>query len=72
MTCGHVLADKWEYYKKRCDELKKTKVKEDQTNEKQDKYFDAPLTKDILDELELTRQCCRRHFLGHVDLIEII
>ena len=27
---------------------------------------------EILDELKLTKMCCRRHFLGQVDLIDLI
>ena len=70
MTCGKVLADKWEYYVKRCNELKaeKGKSKEAQTP----RYFEKNTTGQVLDELELTKMCCRRHFLGHVDLIETI
>lgn len=26
----------------------------------------------LLDKIKLTRVCCRRHFLGHVDLIDKI
>lgn len=59
-TCGKVLADKWEYYKKKVEELKK------QSKE------DNPPTKEILDELGLDKYCCRRIMLGHVDLIDEI
>ena len=76
-TCGKVIADKWDYYSKRVEETKKnvdveeakTKKKSDDENELAfyDKYHGK-----ILDELGLTKLCCRRHMLGHVDLIETI
>jgi len=68
VTCGKVLADKWEYYKKKCEELEKKSA--DKTNNPDSKYFKEPYRKDILDELELDRYCCRRHMLGHVDIID--
>ena len=74
-TCNKVLADKWEYYVKECEkkEIKQKKDREmKQNNETGIQYFDGNFSKDILDSLGLTKQCCRRHFLGHVDLIETI
>lgn len=59
-TCGKVLADKWEYYKKKVEETKKESKEEN------------PQTKEILDELGLDKYCCRRIMLGHVDLIDEI
>ena len=69
MTCGKVLADKWEYYVKRCDEIKSKARGQD---EEQPRYFEKHATGKVLDEIDLTKMCCRRHFLGHVDLIETI
>lgn len=63
MTCGKVLADKWEYYKSKIQQLEKKKTH---------KNFDTIQTKEVLDEIGLTRYCCRRVFLGHVDLIDEI
>jgi len=34
--------------------------------------FDEIRTGPILDKLGLTRYCCRRHMIAHVDLINII
>jgi DNA-directed RNA polymerase subunit N (RpoN/RPB10) len=64
-TCGKVLADKWEYYKRECENLEK---KKDQKSEI--KYFSQIQTKEVLDRLGLDRYCCRRHMLGHVDIID--
>lgn len=76
-TCGKVLADKYEYYKQKSKELEKSIDLEKMTIEDinvnaADTYFDSTKKKDLLDELGLNRICCRRHMLGHVDLIEII
>ena len=68
MTCGKVLADKWEYYKQTCEEMKKNDEKK--SEDTQPKYFVEPFTKEVLDKLGLDRYCCRRHMLGHVDIID--
>lgn len=70
-TCGRVLANMWEYYCKRIEELK-TKDSKDQATTEDSLSFDTFKSKIVLDELGLDRMCCRRHMLGHVDLIDII
>jgi DNA-directed RNA polymerase I, II, and III subunit RPABC5 len=65
VTCGKVLADKWEYYKKEV-----AKLQSDKQDPALTKYFTEPFTKDILDKLGLDKYCCRRHMLGHVDIID--
>jgi DNA-directed RNA polymerase I, II, and III subunit RPABC5 len=78
-TCGKVLADKWNYYQKKQKELVKSVNVDSLTIEdinvnsmKQNIFFDEHGTSSILDELGLKKMCCRRHMLGHVDLIELI
>ena len=83
-TCGKVLADKWEWYqresKKLAHEHEKRIVDMDDLNDmlasnaSKDrlKNFDNVLRGKLLDELGLNRMCCRRHMLGHVELIEDI
>ena len=79
-TCGKVIADKYDYY---VTEMKKlsgekdgsaaasaSKKKKEETEGLRD--FDEIRTGPILDKLGLTRYCCRRHMIAHVDLIEII
>lgn len=61
-TCGKVIADKWEYYVKKCEEL--------ENNKENSKYFEEPFKEKILDELELKKYCCRRMILTHVDIID--
>jgi len=68
-TCGKVLADKYRYFQ---EEVRKEK-KDNNLDEDSVIY----LTKEnisktaegiILDKLNLTRMCCRRHMLTHVDI----
>lgn len=76
-TCGKTLADKWDYYEEEVKKLEK-KLEEDQEKKKtpvdteDPKYFDKVRSGKILDELGLTRYCCRRHMLGQVDMMRVI
>ena len=68
-TCRNVLANKYQYYLR---EVRKIKI------ERGDNPDDVVyLTKDsaqktpegiVMDNLKLTRMCCRRHMLAHVDI----
>ena len=61
-TCNHVIGDKWEYYKRETEHL-----------DKDDASAAGKKTRaEVLDELGLKRICCRRHFLGHVDMMDKI
>ena len=67
--CGKLLADKWRGYQRELRKLKGDKAEERL-------YFDGakvPATpeKQVLDALN-NNQCCRTHFLTHVDLIQKI
>ena len=73
-TCGKILGDKWTYYK---SEVEKIKIKEGSSVEDTVINVNSKTIKPtpegrVLDKLELTRYCCRRIMLGHVDLIDII
>jgi DNA-directed RNA polymerase subunit N (RpoN/RPB10) len=67
-TCGKVLADKYETYKKLVvkhkGDMEETIV--NVTNVKKTAEGKA------LDELKLTRYCCRNVMLSHVELIDVI
>ena len=64
-----VLADKYRYY---LEEVRKKKLAQSTnldkivylTKDVQDKTPEG----EVLDELGLTKMCCRRHFLTHVDI----
>lgn len=68
-TCGKVLADKYLYYQK---EVRKIKL-EKNIDENNVLYLDENNTKKtpegiVLDKINLTKICCRRHMLTHVDI----
>lgn len=68
-TCGTVIADKYRYY---CEEVRKRKMKRDLQVEKviylTPEYSTKTPEGEVLDELNLTKMCCRRHMLTHVDI----
>jgi DNA-directed RNA polymerase subunit N (RpoN/RPB10) len=70
VTCGKVLADKWEYYKKKVEELKNQDKAKPNGAENPTFVTEIYTTGKILDELGLTKYCCRRHMIGHVDIID--
>lgn len=70
MNCGKAIADKWLYYQERLRALKGDAAEVPF-------YMDGttvPNTpeKKVLDELKLTRICCRKHFLTQKDLMDKI
>jgi len=70
VSCNNVLAGKWLPYL----EIVKKYKKEDNRKEDDGITYLTQETKKsaegrALDELGLTRTCCRRHMLTHVDLI---
>ena len=71
VTCGKVIADKWNKYQ----ELVKGNPehgKQSDTINVNSSDIQKTVEGKVLDELGLKRYCCRRHLLTHVDLIEII
>jgi DNA-directed RNA polymerase I, II, and III subunit RPABC5 len=72
VTCGTVLADKYQYY---LEEVKK--LKEEQGLEPNSVLYykkemsNKPIEKTpegvVLDRLKLHNVCCRRHMLTHID-----
>lgn len=69
-TCGKVMADKIDYYIAECEKLKKDP--NSKNNDPVFKNFDSIQSKKILDDLGLTRYCCRRNLISNVDLMHII
>ena len=68
-TCGGVLADKYQYYQNKVREMKLNNG--DAGNKVvylTKKNMEKTPEGHILDELKLTRPCCRRHMLTHVDI----
>ena len=68
-TCGNVLADKYLFYIK---EVRQIKMNEGMNTSEvvyldEEKMEKTPEGK-VLDRLNLTKMCCRRHMLTHVDI----
>lgn len=67
VSCNNVIAGKWAAY------LEKVKEYRRGTGKTEMEYLTATTTKTAegkaLDDLGVHRQCCRRHFLTHVDLV---
>lgn len=73
-TCGMVIADKYRFY---VEEVRKKKLAKRGNDISIDIDKVLYLTKEfhektpegeVLDDLNLTKMCCRRHFLTHVDI----
>lgn len=77
-TCHKVLGDKWEYYNDRVEQERNKMEKNQYTKsdldipDKKTVFFYEEFKGKILDELKISKICCRRHMLGHVDLINVI
>ena len=73
-TCGMVLADKYRYYQTEVRKKKLSKKNGLDTNNIDKvlyltkEYYEKTAEGEVLDELNLTKMCCRRHFLTHVDI----
>lgn len=70
-TCGMVLANKWNYFVKRCKEIEEENKNKDQSDSPSP-FFERNFKMKIFEELQLERYCCKRHLMGHVDLIDHI
>ena len=73
-TCGMVIADKYRYYTQEVCKRKLAKRGNDKSIDIDKVVY---LTKEfhektpegeVLDELNMKKMCCRRHFLTHVDI----
>jgi DNA-directed RNA polymerase subunit N (RpoN/RPB10) len=72
MNCGKILADKWRYYQRRLKEMKGDRDIYMDGKKLPDNLADFPVEGRILDELGITRLCCRKHFLTQKDLMDKI
>ena len=68
-TCGNVIADKYRYY---LEEVRKRKLSKNLDIDKvvylTKEFNDKTPEGEVLDEIGLTKMCCRRHMLTHVDI----
>ena len=84
-TCNNKIANKWELYTKLLEE-ENDKVDSNKesilTTNIIEKIKNPPIddTKNykysnighVLNKLKINRYCCRRHFIGHIELIQYI
>jgi DNA-directed RNA polymerase subunit N (RpoN/RPB10) len=73
-TCGMVIADKYRYY---CEQVRKRKLAKKMNDDSINvdkvlyltkEFVDKTPEGEVLDELNIEKMCCRRHFLTHVDI----
>lgn len=73
-TCGNVIANKYRYYQA---EVRKRKLAKSVGKDSTDidkvlyltkEFHDKTPEGEVLDELNMKKMCCRRHFLTHVDI----
>ena len=71
-TCNKVIGDKYLLYLKISGDI----IKEKGINPDEIRYMDTTKQQDYspygeaMNKLGLTKMCCRRHMLGHVDIID--
>jgi DNA-directed RNA polymerase subunit N (RpoN/RPB10) len=68
-TCGTVIGDKYIYYQKRVVDLKiERQINPEVIQYLDETRIDKTVEGEILDDLKLTKICCRRHMLTHVNI----
>jgi len=72
-TCGKVIGDKYRYYQEEVRKRKLSDKKLDHLEIDQVMYLTKEFNEKtnegiVMDEMGLTRMCCRRHILTHVDI----
>ena len=74
-TCNKVIGDKYSTYLSRIQEMQKTNPNSNitiDTNTIENGGIENSYQGNILNELNITRYCCRRMFLSQVDIVDII
>jgi DNA-directed RNA polymerase subunit N (RpoN/RPB10) len=73
-TCGMVIADKYRFYieevrkKKLAKAVNKDSIDIDKVLYLTKEFHEKTPEGEVLDELNMRKMCCRRHFLTHVDI----
>lgn len=73
-TCGNVIANKYRYYQEQVRKKKLAKrnngesINVDKVLYLTKEFSDKTPEGEVLDELNMKKMCCRRHFLTHVDI----
>ena len=68
-TCGNVLANKYRYY---LEEVRQRKLVDGINIDKviylTKEFSEKTIEGQVLDDIKITKMCCRRHMLTHVDI----
>lgn len=68
-TCGNVIGSKYLYYLEEVANRKKElEMETSNINYLSESRQDLSVEGEVLDKLNLKKQCCRRHMLTHVDI----
>ena len=73
-TCGMVIANKYRFYveevrkKKLAKGFNKGSINFDKVIYLTKEFHEKTPEGEVLDELNMKKMCCRRHFLTHVDI----
>jgi len=69
-TCGKVIGNKYRYYLEKVREMKLNRNMEvDKVVYLTKENIDKTPEGEVLYQLKLTKMCCRRHMMAHVDII---
>ena len=73
-SCGMVIANKYRFYveegrkKKLAKGINKDSINFDKVLYLTKEFHEKTPEGEVLDELNMKKMCCRRHFLTHVDI----
>ena len=68
-TCGTVIGDKYLFYQRRVIDIKiERKINPEVIQYLDETRIDKTVEGEVLDFLKLTKICCRRHILTHVNI----
>jgi DNA-directed RNA polymerase subunit N (RpoN/RPB10) len=68
-TCGTVIGDKYLYYQEQVVEIKmERRINPEVIQYLDQTKIDKTVEGEVLDTLRLTKLCCRRHMLTHVNI----
>ena len=72
MNCGAPLANKWRWFQKRVQELRREMGVANTTSPAYMDGTSVPVTaeRQALKELDIPRYCCIKHYMTNVDLID--
>ena len=68
-TCGKVIGDKYLFYQEKTIELKlERQINPEIIQYLDETKIDKTVEGEVLDMLKITKLCCRRHMLTHVNI----